>query len=90
MTLMKCPSCAGTGIVYYEYSLDEDNYPLYKKMQCPYCHGVGEVDLAEIFIVPRGMVRQEFFVNPEFTKDSQDAVRRALSREKEFFNNITS
>ena len=28
----KCPSCEGTGKVYYQADIDDDNYPLYKRM----------------------------------------------------------
>lgn len=84
----KCPSCEGTGKVYYQASIDEDNYPLYKRMVCPYCHGAGEVDLSELFVVPRALVRSEFFVDAEFTAESQERLRKALQREQEFLSNI--
>ena len=87
--MTKCPSCEGTGKVYYQTGFDEDNYPLYKRMVCPYCHGVREVNLDELFLVPRAFVKPEFFVGEEFTSDSQERLRRALKREDEFFSNIS-
>jgi RecJ-like exonuclease len=84
----KCPSCEGTGKVYYQAGIDDDNYPLYKRMVCPYCHGAGVVDLCELFVVPRAFVKSEFFVDAEFTAESQDRLRRALRREQDFFDNI--
>lgn len=86
--LRECPSCLGTGKVFHVVGIDEDSYPLYKKMLCPFCHGAKMVDLNELYVVPRAMVKPEFFVNKEYTEDSQAYLRRILQREKEFFENI--
>lgn len=89
MAMQDCPSCTGSGKVYYVAGVDEDTYPLYKKMVCPFCHGKGLVDLCELYVVPRAMVKPEFFVDKEFTEDSQARLRKALQREQEFFDNIS-
>lgn len=81
---MKCPSCQGSGSVYSQVGVDEDHYPLYRKARCPYCSGTGDVDLSELFLVPRGMVKDEFFVSPEFGEESQRRLRRALESERKF------
>ena len=38
--------------------------------------------------MPRAFVKSEFFVDTEFTAESQDRLRRALRREQDFFDNI--
>lgn len=81
---MICPSCLGTGVVHSEAGFDEDHYPLYRKARCPYCFGKGKVDLGEIYLVPRGMIKDEFFVSPEYGEQSQRRLRRILEAEKEF------
>ncbi len=84
---MRCPSCCGDGNVYSRVGVDEDNYPLYRKARCPYCMGTGDVDLSELFLVPRGMVKDEFFVSPEFGGESQRRLRMALEQERKFMEN---
>lgn len=83
-SMQECPSCRGTGTVFHVAGIDNDSYPLYKKMVCPFCHGAKTIDIGELYIVPRAMVKPEFFVDKEFTEGSQENLRRALRREQEF------
>lgn len=79
-----CHSCMGTGKVLRMVGFDDDHYPRYASVRCPACNGSGEVDMTELFIVPRGMVKDEFFVSPLYTEDEQSKLRKILEEERKF------
>jgi len=86
--LMKCPSCMGTRKVLRMAGYDADHYPKYAECKCPACNGTGVVDMSELFIVPRGLVKDEFFVSLLYTEAEQTKLRRILEEERKFFEKI--
>lgn len=84
-----CFSCMGTGRVLRMLGLDEDHYPKYCEIPCPACHGVGKLDMGELFVVPRGMIKDEFFVTELFTEIEQEKLRTLLEEERKFFEKLS-
>lgn len=82
-----CRVCMGTGKAYRRAvnpAVDEDGYPLYSRIKCPMCGGSGFMDTSELYIVPKSMVKDEYFVHPEFTEDHQAWLRKVVEREEQF------
>jgi hypothetical protein len=83
-----CLSCGGSGKVLRMVRCDIDHYPQYAEQKCPACHGTGYVDMAELFVVPRGLVKDEFFVSPLYTEAEQKRMRRVLEEERRWFEKL--
>jgi len=83
-----CLSCAGTGKVKRMIGVDNDYYPVYGNIKCPACSGRGTLDMGELFIVPRGMIKDEFFVATLYTEAAQAKLRTVLLTEEKFLDKI--
>lgn len=83
-----CLSCNGSGKVLKMFGFDKDYYPTFVKAKCPSCHGTGFVDSGELFVVPRGLIKDEFFVSSLYTEDEQNKLRAVLEEERKWFEKL--
>jgi DnaJ-class molecular chaperone len=83
-----CLSCGGGGKVIRVIGFDADHYPLFAEQRCPACGGTGFVDATELFVVPRGLVKDDFFVSPLYTEAEQKRLRAVLEEERKWFDRL--